>query len=970
MNRTISRLGLTASIIVAGGAIGYAQTSTTGAITGVVRDSDGAPIVGASVRIVSSQVTRNAVTGADGSYRFGLLNPGSWQISITKSGFTTINKSVDILTNNTSTLNLRMGKEGNTTVVVIGEQSAIDTSTTQLGLVTSMDNLAGIPKSSRDMNAIALLAPGVVSGGNLMGGISIGGGSAAENSFVVDGLTTTDFRRGFQGATMVTDFIDQIEVQTGGFKPEFSALGGVFNAITKSGSNETKGSAWFTWDAIGIQALPKRNLFFRQGDIDSRYDIGGEVSGFLIKDKLFYFAGVDANLSESPQSAIKPNNIGLIGTNRKADTTQFLAKINWYVAPDHQLTVSVNANNTTIKQNASYPTNGSANNGGQTKDALLNMVFNYDWSISPALFFSFKAGTTNDKVTFDPANGTDIRVTDNNWYATGPGRPGGPQPNPAGVPAGTAFSRGGAGFYTASDKGTTTQFAANLSWFVNNHSLKFGISQLESKYTEVNKTSGGERVTIRRSGTTGNFNGVNREFLSTDASVTALFRAIYAQDQWEAAPGFKLMYGFRFETQEQKDLHDKTFMKFNSFKDQVQPRLGFTWDVNNDGKSKLSGSYAKYFEAIPQRVAIRVYANETYLRYTYGRTNSTYNSNTGDYTIGVNPPSILDFATPFSFDPIAEGTKLPERKEYTLGFDQTLAAGLTVGVHGKHRSLRNPIEDSVITDYAGNYYDPGAPAAAGLFFGQAILWNPGHSAIWTSRPTSGTPSTRFVVNNTLFADNPGNNYDSLDFTVDYKTDRTKLSFSYTWSRLYGNYEGVVSSSNGQADGNITASFDYWPYVGTGLLPLDRTNVIKIYGSHRFTVWNNDLNVGFNIVAQDGTPRSLFDDGSTTDGNPPGSGSSLDVGGYGNAVPANFTLGQYGRNPSNVNTDVHLDYTMRFGTKVKFTPSVDILNFFNTRIAGSSVEQATGQDGSPNVTYGQENSWQLGRRYRFGLKVQF
>ena len=81
--------------------------------------------------------------------------------------------------------------------------------------------------------------------------------------------------------------------------------------------------------------------------------------------------------------------------------------------------------------------------------------------------------------------------------------------------------------------------------------------------------------------------------------------------------GVKLMYGFRFETQDQRDLHDKSFMKFDKFSDYVQPRLGFTWDVNQDGKTKVSGNYAKYFEQIPQRMAIRVYANETYLRWNY-----------------------------------------------------------------------------------------------------------------------------------------------------------------------------------------------------------------------------------------------------------------------------------------------------------------------------------------------------------------
>ena len=111
-----------------------------------------------------------------------------------------------------------------------------------------MEDIAAIPKG-RDMSSLAFFTPGVADSGVTQFGAqaaqspSINGASGAENSYVLDGLATTDFRKGFQGSSMKTDFIDQFEVQTGGFRPEFSALGGVINAVTKSGSNDYKGSA-------------------------------------------------------------------------------------------------------------------------------------------------------------------------------------------------------------------------------------------------------------------------------------------------------------------------------------------------------------------------------------------------------------------------------------------------------------------------------------------------------------------------------------------------------------------------------------------------------------------------------------------------------------------------------------------------------------------------------------------------------
>lgn len=1057
MNRILTRLGFTAAAIVAGsGIVAHAQTTTTGAASGVVTDAKGAPVAGATIRLTSTQTTRQAVTGADGAFRLGLLNPGAWTVEVTKSGFQKVTQNITVLVNQTQPVNFRLAGEAATVVEVLGTTTTIDNTTTQTGLVTSMDSLSAIPKG-RDISSVTMLAPGVVAGG--MPGSndpSIGGGSAAENSYVVDGLSTTNTARGYQGASLVTDFIDQVEIQTGGFKPEFSALGGVVNAITKSGTNAFKGSAWMTWDAIGIQAVPKRDDYFKQQPPTSRYDIGAEVSGPIIKDKLFFFMGVDGNKTESNEKNNLPNLNQLRNGKETLDVYQVIAKVNWYLTQDQQFTFSANVNNTKDDFPVQYPgTLGDAKLGYNQKQTVQNFVVNYDWNISPSLFLSAKLGTTQYKTTTDPTDTTDIRITDYKWERNGPGMNAWIAADPVNNNTGNnplnglAFVRGGAGYYVAEDKTQTTQARVDLSWFVGSHNMKFGLSQLTSKYTEVAATSGGERVSINATG-----NQVIRQFLHTNATVKAIINAAYAQDTWDVGAGVKLMYGFRFETQDQRDLHDKSFMKFDKFSDYVQPRLGFTWDLNQDGKTKVSGNFARYFEQIPQRMAIRVYANETYLRYNYRSGNMSYNTTNGAYTYGTTPNSIVDYGTPFSFDPIAEGTKLPQRTEYILGVDHTFAGGWTAGIHAKYRELKNPMEDMVFTDQYGNPYDEGPAISLDgsgnpLYgAGAAVIGNPGGFQQWRPNPKSMTnvilaggagstnyagysypynnygirildyynPATGlFTVPDTGFP-KAGNKYSSVDFTLDKKTDRDTLSFSYTWSRLEGNYEGVVSSSNGQADGNITASFDYFPYQGYGLLPNDRTHVVKLFASHRFDLAGGDLNVGFNWTYQSGTPNSAWDDGSTTNGYAPGwdtahvvftnpnnlSGDPvavntdaafnntanydangywistdktlthkfLDIGYYGDAVAAHGVQGGAGRTPALNNVDVHLDWAYKISKKFKVIPSVDVFNLFNTRYATSQLQQVTDQGGAPDLRYGAANAWQIGRRYRFGVKLQF
>jgi hypothetical protein len=195
---------------------------------------------------------------------------------------------------------------------------------------------------------------------------------------------------------------------------------------------------------------------------------------------------------------------------------------------------------------------------------------------------------------------------------------------------------------------------------------------------------------------------------------------------------------------------------------------------------------------------------------------------------------------------------------------------------------------------------------------------------------------------------------------------------------------VISSAGGlQADGNITASYDSSAYVGYGLLPLDRTNVIKLQYSHRFSFTPGDLNVGFNYSYISGTPISLFDDGSTSAGLPPGSLTPVALSTnpptynpgdplyYGNSTPANGKYGQYGRTPFNQQVDMHTDFQYNLGGKMRLAPSIDIFNLFNSRAATGVQQTATLQfSGAPDPRYGVETGWMEGRRFRFGVKFTF
>lgn len=980
MNRIFSRLGLTAVAIVAGGGIvAHAQTATTGAITGVVRDATGNPLAGANVIATSSQLNRTTTTAADGSYRLALLNAGDWTIKATKGGLTAPSQKITVLLNNAATLNLKLATEASAVVSVVAAFASMDLTTTQTGSVLQMDTLNSIP-TQRDFNQLILLAPGTIGGGT-MGGQSISGASAIENNFVIDGLDTTDYRLGFQGSSMPTDFVDQVEIQTGGFRPEYSALGGVVNAITKSGSNQFVGSIWLTSDMAQLSGRPESNVYYTQVPSlnlqvtvpSYRYDYGFTASGPIIPDKLFYFVGFNQINEESIPTI---NQSGLKDSVQDNKKSNFYGKFNYFITQSQQVTGTIQYIKDPITQDHQYPTSlGNRDFGFAQTNNITNWSLNYDWTINPALLFSIKYGASVSDSHTTPTS-TAPSITDYLWFYTGPGHAD-PKYGETAATYGTYIYRhGGSGDWNDRNDSNNQQFRMDLSWFLGSHSLKFGYSHNSATSQTVDFLNADDRVTINNPTSIAPFTRIAvTQYANLGSKATLVYDAIYAQDQWEAAPGVRFSYGFREEYQTVKGNRDQTIFSFKNFGDQFQPRLGITWDVNNDGKTKLSANFAIYDERFPMQAALRTGGNETYKQYRFSTSDplNTYIPATGAYTHGPFPATpYADYSGFFRDDPQPlEGLKVPKKEEFVLGADHTFASGWTLGFHAKYRKLLRMIEDTVPTDNQGNPIDGQ---------GYSILWNPqaGHTYQWRNNQYHPTPGGLNTWVNTVFPD-PKNIYESLDLTMDKRGERYSLSASVTWAHNYGNYEGVGQTSNGQSDANITSTWDYAPYVGNGRLPLDHTWNAKLYGSYTWDLWGGSFSAGGSASLLTGAPRTIFDDGTLTIAAHPGqtviggldtSVNGLDWGGYGNATPFNLQYGNNGRENTIKLVNLHFDYAYRFSKTVKLTPSIDIFNVANTRTGTVHDDYATTNTAAPNASFGYLREWLAGRSYRWGVKLTF
>jgi hypothetical protein len=954
-------------LILVGRAPILAQTVTTGSISGtVILHSSGAPLVGLKIRLTSAQIVRTAVTNGQGHFFAGLLNPGTWQVTVEKPGFQSWSTIFNVGADADAPLRIRLLEIPESTVVVTAQADAtLDLTSTAASTAVTEETIGLLPLS-RDMSDLIYLAPTATFAGATLGGwqgldYAINGASGAENQYLLDGLITNELWIGGQGLFLVPDFLDQVQVETAGYRPEFAALGGVFNATLKSGTNQFKGSAWATTAPQSLEARAVSNAAgFRQPAPATRWDVGFGVGGPLLKDRAFYYVGADLDhQSRTPY----PNNSGLQGGDQILRNLQMVAKFNLFLTQVQQFSATGILSDRRDERPGAVPDGyGNARMGATRRNWTYLLSLGYDWNVRPDLLVSLKAGAYRSEGTIHPEDPVNPLINDSHWFNGGGG----------GMVPGLAnydFQRGGFGGYGNQTR-DTVQFSAVLAWYWGAHTFKAGVSSLEAKFFNedfVPSSGGGySSWTVSPDATE-----VIGDFMGTTGGirVRACYRAFYLQDTWEVTKGLHLVWGARAESQEQFDYQGHSVLKFTDMGKYLQPRLGFTWDPGGNGRRKLSGSYAVYFEQVPQYTALWNYSNYADRGVIYEL--KAYS--TGSLGTLGNQTGAYDFNMGMS--PLAEGTQLPQRKEITLGYAQMLPQGLTMHLNGLWRELTRPMEDSFLFDASGRSYlnSNGFPVS--------VIWNPGATVSFVARPGStdadgnDISGQRVTVSDTRFPKGY-NRYLSFTLGMDQQTSRAAWSAAYTWSHLHGNYEGLLFSNRGDgvwASPNYSSQFDAWPYVATGNLPLDRRHILKVHGSQRLALSGRDWNLGLRWTWMSGVPVSLYDDGSATLGLPPGSlgpGNPLDPWGYGLMTPERFQYGTRGRTPNTSVVDLRLDTGFMIGP-VRLKPSLEIFNLLNSRTPTVIWQWATKWFATePDLRYGEPSSWLEGRRLQISVRALF
>ena len=331
MRRLTSRsLVFVLCMLLAAGVVQFAgaQSSDTGAITGLVTDQTRAVIVGAKVSVVSRATNARASTVTDGNGRFivGLLQPGTYRVAISAEGFGTHElEAVIVEVGRATPLDTTLKPAAQQTIVTTTAQApVVETDRSDFSTNINVETMQDSPVNLRRWSSFALTTPGAGMDGTF-GLITYRGISGLLNNNTVDGADNNQaFFSEEKGRTRISysiseDSIQEFQVNTSNYSAEYGrAAGGVVNAVTKSGTNSLHGTAyWYYKDSdlgainpftVGVVGSPATGFTSQIIKVpDKRHQFGGNIGGAIIKDKLFFFFNADQQLRTFPATAV-PNN--------------------------------------------------------------------------------------------------------------------------------------------------------------------------------------------------------------------------------------------------------------------------------------------------------------------------------------------------------------------------------------------------------------------------------------------------------------------------------------------------------------------------------------------------------------------------------------------------------------------------------------------------------------------------------------
>jgi hypothetical protein len=278
-----------------------AQTTISGALTGVVTDPSQAVVPDADVEIKDNAkgTTQSTKTDREGVYQFSFLAPGRYTLTVTHAGFREEKRAMNILLGPTVSANVTLQvAKVSTQVSVIAEAPLLQAENGDVSTTMNQKQISEVPNPGNDLTYIAQTAPGVVMNTDTQNGFnySILGMPGTSYLYTMDGMNTNDnatnqSQSGSVGLALGQNQIQEATIVSTGYSGQFGgAAGGNINYITKSGSNGFHGNAQYYWNG---RVLNANDWFSKESGNPRPFDVAnqwaGSLGGPIKKDKLFFF---------------------------------------------------------------------------------------------------------------------------------------------------------------------------------------------------------------------------------------------------------------------------------------------------------------------------------------------------------------------------------------------------------------------------------------------------------------------------------------------------------------------------------------------------------------------------------------------------------------------------------------------------------------------------------------------------------
>jgi hypothetical protein len=278
-----------------------AAQDPTGTVEGTVIDRTASAVPGARVTAtqMATELTREAVAGADGFFRLSLLPVGEYSITVEAPKFAkAVQERVPVTVSQTVRLTFQLELSSVAEAITVsGSVQLVDTSTNALGRVVTGRELVDLPLNGRNFTQLGLLQTGVApltagvvtAGGSLRQGqaYAVNGMRPEQNVYLIDGAQNMNRMDAGFAVKIPVDAIAEFRILTQSAPPEYGGTGGATTSVvTRSGSNRFDGSVY---DFIRNDVFDARNFFSRDVEPLNQNQFGGTIGGPLQSNRAFFF---------------------------------------------------------------------------------------------------------------------------------------------------------------------------------------------------------------------------------------------------------------------------------------------------------------------------------------------------------------------------------------------------------------------------------------------------------------------------------------------------------------------------------------------------------------------------------------------------------------------------------------------------------------------------------------------------------